>query len=52
MYIPITLFVLKLSTNSLMGSKVCKLLGGQKKKSKSRFVHDFLKNGTKSMDPP
>ena len=34
MYIPITLFVLKLSTNSLMGSKVCKLLGSRQKKIK------------------
>ena len=34
MYIPITLFVLKLSANSLIGLKVCKLLGTRPKKIK------------------
>ena len=34
MYIPTTLFVSKLSANSFMGLKVCKLLGTRQKKIK------------------
>ena len=34
MYIPITLFVLKCAANSLVGLKVCKLLGSRQKKIK------------------
>ena len=52
MYIPITLFVLKCAANSLMGLKVCKLLGTRQKKLKLQFLHDFFKNGIKSIDSP
>ena len=49
MYIPITLFELKLSANSLMGLKVCKLLGTRPKKIKITISTWFFFNRAKSL---
>ena len=52
MYIPKSLQEENVHNNCLMGLIFWTSWGPDQQKSKSPFVHDFLKNGTKSMDPP
>ena len=52
MYIPKKLQEENVHNNFLMGLIFRTSWGPDQQKSKSPFVHDFLKNGTKSMDPP